>query len=108
MNREESETGTACKLWGTAGSETLNRVGPARWQSRTEPTGLCGVFNTVEFSCNPESLIQCEYFEHSTYTITTGESCEFYSTVQDQGDRYSWRVSERRDLVCDTIEFSYD
>ena len=108
LNREESDDGMACRLWGTAGTETLTRVSPGKWAIQTEPSGLCGVFNTVEFSCNPDSMIQCDFFEQSTYTVTTGDSCDYYATVQDPGDRYSWRVSEKRDLKCDTVEFSYD
>ena len=108
LNREEVDDGTACRLWGTAGTESLRRERPGLWTHRTEPSGLCGVYNVIEFSCDPDAVFRCEYFEQSTYTITTGESCEHYATNEDAGDRYSWRVSDKRALTCDTIEFSYD
>ena len=108
LNRLETDEGTACRLWGTAGTQTLQRTGPGTWTHQTEPSGSCGVYNTVEFRCNPESLIQCEFFERSTYTVTTGERCEHYASVDDPGDHYSYRVSGPMDLTCDTVEFSYD
>ena len=108
LNRESGDDGVACRLWGTAGTEVLSREAPGTWASETEPSGLCGVFSRLEFRCDPESMFRCEYFERSTYTVTTGEACEHYASVEDPGDRYSWRISEARELTCDTVEFSYD
>ena len=107
VNYETDNEGTTCKLWGTAGNETLSRVAPGRWSTRTEPSGLCGVVNTVELSCNPQALMECSFFERSVYTVTTGEFCEHYETIEDQGDRYSWQVTDKRELGCDHIEFGY-
>lgn len=108
LNREIRDDGTICRLWGTAGNEVLSRAGAGTWVSESEPSGSCGVFSRIEFSCDPETMFRCEYFEQSTYTVTTGEACEHYAEVQDPGDRYSWRVSDPLELTCDTIEFSYD
>lgn len=107
LNRDERNDGTVCRLWGTAGTELLSREAPGVWAVETEPSGLCGVYNRVEFSCD-ESMFRCEFFEKSTYTVTSGEACEHYADLEDPGDRYSWRISEARDLTCDSVEFSYD
>lgn len=107
VNYEAEDGSVTCKLWGTAGNEILTRAAPGTWSNRSEPSGNCGVVNTVELACNPEALMECEYFEQSTYTITTGEYCEYYATVEDPGDRYSWRVSDKRELNCDYVEFNY-
>lgn len=100
----ESQT---CKVWGSSGGLSLNRAEPDLWRIQTSPEGLCDVYEVFELKCDPSNMYYCDYDEHAVYGKKTGEFCEGFEDIQDEGDHYSSSITMNFEMQCSFIQFTY-
>lgn len=96
-----------CKIWGSSGGISLNRSDATGWNLQTEPEGLCDVYEVFELQCDAETMYYCEYDEHAIYGKKTGQYCEGFEDVIDEGDHYSSDITMNFEMPCSFLQFTY-